>query len=296
MTHQNAIFISFDDNYLSYAKSCINSILSNYPSHPTILINYSGKHKVVDQKYISSGRIKFLHLSNDFGFSLGPIKNSIVYDRLLLWSDLFGEFEKILHLDADTIVLQPLDELFESSEFYITSDNHKLARALKIHDQRIRHNMDSHKTKQCNSLIVEDDLQSINKLHKMGNAGVFVIPRKNRGKSEFNAIMQLANRYNEYLAYADQSIISLWCARHGIEPKKHLKFNYQVRFLVDCKTDVDDIHILHFSGEAKFYNGFIESPKHIAIYRQCDSLRLFYRTIRTTSELEGQLQSLKHLL
>lgn len=294
MTTKNAIFISFDDNYLSYAKSCINSIFSNYPSHPVILINYAGRHKMVTDDEVRSGRVRFLNLSNDFKFCLGPINNAIVYDRLLLWTDIFDEFDQILHLDVDTLVLRPLDEFFESRRFHIISDNHPLARTLKIHDQRIHHNMDPYASTHCTQLLEKDGLKSMNEPHKMGNAGVFLVTREHREQRQFILLIELATRYDQYLAYADQSVIALWCAKNNIQPTQDFTFNYQIRFLLQGEPGIDNIHILHFSGEAKFYDGYIKDPAHISIYRQCDLLRLFYRTTRSASELQRQLDYLKN--
>jgi lipopolysaccharide biosynthesis glycosyltransferase len=291
----NAIFISFDDNYLSYAKSCINSILSNYPSHPVILLNYSGNQKIVADEYLSSEKIKILQLQNDFNFTLGPIKNPIVYDRFLLWGEIFQGFDKILHLDVDTLVLRPLDDLFQD-DFFITSDNHISARSLTIHDQRIQHQLTPTDIVACHKLLKEDGLQSMHNPHAMANAGVFLISKKYRGQHQLNSLIRLSGRYDKYLAYADQSAISIWCAQNNIKPSLDFKFNQQIRFLLDQKGSIDDTHILHFSGEAKFYDQLILNPNHTEIYRQCDLLRLFYRKTRNLTDLQRQLEPLKKLL
>lgn len=291
----NAIFISFDDNYLSYATSCINSILSNYPDHPVILLNYSGNQKIVAHEHLGSGRIEILQLQNDFNFTLGPVKSPIVYDRFLLWGEIFQEFNKILHLDVDTLVLRPLDDLFEH-EFFITSDNHIQARSLTIHDRRIQHQLTPADISACNKLLKDDNLQSMNKIHTMANAGVFLISKKYRGPSQLNSLIRLATRYDKYLAYADQSAISIWCAQNNLKPNLDFKFNQQIRFLIDQNPSMEDTHILHFSGEAKFYNHLMLQPRHTEIYRQCDALRLFYRKVRSPSDLQGQLEPLIKLL
>ena len=38
----HCIFMTFDDNYFKYVKVCLNSIQSNYPDHPLILVYYTG--------------------------------------------------------------------------------------------------------------------------------------------------------------------------------------------------------------------------------------------------------------
>jgi lipopolysaccharide biosynthesis glycosyltransferase len=292
VTANNAIFLSFDDNYLSYARSCINSIFSNYPGHPVLLINYSGSQKILADEYIRQGKVKFIKLNNAFKFSLGPIKNAIVFDRFSLWSDCFSEYDNILHLDADTLVLKPLDDLFDAREFFITSDNDQLARIFKIHDQKLKRQS----AVPAPHFLPQDQLKLMSEPHAMANAGVFVIPAQYRCKAQLQLLLDLAVENDAYVAYADQSIISLWCARNSIPITQDYAYNLQIRFLCERYYKTNDIHILHFSGEAKFYESYIQNSRHRELYRICDSIRLFYRIVRAPCATEEKLKQLQHFL
>jgi len=51
------------------------------------------------------------------------IDPKVFYARLLIWKlPLFSQYDAVLHLDADTLVLQDLSKLFQKKEFYIEKE------------------------------------------------------------------------------------------------------------------------------------------------------------------------------
>lgn len=89
------------------------------------------------------------------------------------------------------------------------------------------------------------------------NAGVFAIPKKFRNNKSFEKLWELTTKYNNFMMFADQSAISLWCHFHRIHFSNDIRFNFQVSlfnypiiFYSEVMKDINiliDIHILHFA-------------------------------------------------
>jgi len=110
-----------------FARACLNSIRQNYPNYPQILAFYDGADASLkrfladfDRLRIRSGAEMFQpHLDWD----LGPVSSPMVYFKYGLFGPDFDEYDVLLHLDADTLVLKPLDELFRDDDFFIVSNH-----------------------------------------------------------------------------------------------------------------------------------------------------------------------------
>lgn len=271
----NAIFISFNDNHYHFVNSFLNSIKHNYKNHPTILANYDGNNQRVIARLKETTNLRQIELNHTYGFNTGGIPSNIIFQRFNLWTHQFDEFDKILHLDVDMVILKSLDHIFEKEDFYIYSDHNPHAKIFS----------NSNDTYLLQSLK-EDKIAICNTIDCMANAGVFLIPKKYRTNDYYQSLISLANKYHAYAAFADQSIISLWC--HQSEIGIHVDFenNCQIRFLCDknLRINVEKISILHFSGEAKYINkstyqsGNLQSA--LDIYEAANAIRFFYRKPR----------------
>lgn len=264
---KNAIFIAFDDNYINNIFVCLNSLKKNFPNHPPLLINYIGKNKKIlnylnsieDVSLIDESLEQIINLK----LPLHPhISNPIVYAKYLLWTNLFEEYDSIMHLDADTIILNPFEELFSRNEFFIVSNN------LRFFESRIfKRKFDSEYY--LNRLLTLDGLQFPDSFKDMANAGMFVIPKKYRTTDQFRKLYEISLLYSPYVAYGDQSLISLWCLKNRIKFSEEFEYNFQMpiytklllsrypkRFKIplyffNSKTFLNQVKILHYSGRYK---------------------------------------------
>lgn len=262
---ENAIFISFDDHYANHAYTCIRSIKKHYPNHPKILINYVGEKGLPDSFLDDTLNCEliFLNISPPLleNIHLGPVNSPNVFTRYLLWTEAFDRFDKILHLDVDTLVLSPLDAIFEPEDFFVVSDHSNTPKYRVFKPESFRN-------EELLRLLKEDNIKLPEGQDDMVNAGVFMIPRKYRNQYHYSKLWELTRRYNTHLLFADQSAISLWCHYNGIEISKQYEFNFQVPFVYSDSFFYDNyltqatiarIKILHFcwwKPEQEYYNTF----------------------------------------
>lgn len=245
----NAVYICFDDAFFIWAKSCINSMRSNWPNHPKLLIDYLGSRpEVLD--YLDMPDVEALNAIDTPGFTetlpSGPVADRIVFMRFRLWSEEFDRYDRILHLDADTLILDSLDDLFSSEHPFFVS-NHERTPYVRIFHP------DYATSSALNTLLREDGISYPDAMDDMANAGVFLLPHRFRAPEERRQLEYLANRYGRYLAFADQSLLSLWLLTLGITPKNSYAYNYQPPFFTDPSVSCpfDEIRILHFSSHRK---------------------------------------------
>jgi len=160
---------------------------------------------------------------------------AITYFKLNAWSYKYDEYDNILYIDTDTLVLKPLDELLDSEEFAIMKDP-------------ILMNF-INKTEKLTALLKEDDLHNHfnNKIEcPMINAGLFVLPKKYRTKETHDYIQYLRDRYNPFNFYADQAIITLWWLKNKIPAMLSRNYNFFSLNFNRVEFDLDPIYVIHF--------------------------------------------------
>jgi lipopolysaccharide biosynthesis glycosyltransferase len=240
----NCIFITFNNDYLQYAKSCLNSIKKNYPNHPVILVLYDGNDASILEFLKSFDNLQILDHAFDFSqtneLTLGVVGSQMVYVRYLLWTSLFDDYENVLHLDVDTIVLKPLDELFGTNNFFAVRDNcnEKVFSSKDLDDERLR------------ALLKEDGIELSDIDASMLNAGVFVIPKKYRNETYLQQLWNVTRRYNTYLNYADQSAITIWCYINKINISTQYAYNFRIHLLftnILQSFPLESIKVLHYA-------------------------------------------------
>jgi lipopolysaccharide biosynthesis glycosyltransferase len=236
----NAIFICVDRNYEKYARACFNSLETNYLNHPIVLV-YSNYPTDEFSTYIHGLKnYKLIHYQQFFtDNALGPIGNEIVYNKFRLWSNEFDEYDTVLHLDVDLLVVKSLESYFNIEDFFIVVDG------LEDFVVNAFHNCDD----RLGNLLQEDKIDfDYKKPSFMYNAGVFCVPKKYRTQENLDELIHLTRRYSQYLRFADQTAITLWCYRHHIKPSYKLGKNYLTPFFGHKSTwrKPEDIHIIHF--------------------------------------------------
>jgi len=237
---RNGIFIVTDEKYFKYTRACINSIETNWIHHPEIIVSYR-TDKIIEDDFNFLREKKIIiktYMELDFNLPLGPVNDNIVYQKFLLFGGdgYFNKFDNILFLDSDTLVLEDLDSIINASEFFIIQ-NYEDVPHIKVFGNVLSEGLIE---KCCDNYIKSED--------DMVNAGMFVIPKKYRTDMYFNTLLNLGREFSDYIKYADQSIISLWCKYFNIPIADHLGYNYQSTSSSLYNFGVKDIKIVHFSG------------------------------------------------
>jgi len=248
MSKKNAIAFYFDDRYLNYARALVGSIVTNYPSHPKILVYYEGQNTEIRNllRTLVNVELKDMFYRENFRAqkkSLGPVNHPGVYLKYNLWTSDFDEYDNVLYLDCDTIVQRNLDYIFEEHDFFIVS-NHEPYTIVRVFGQDKRHDKKLQRKLNRYGIKYPDGPNS------MANAGVFMIPKKYRTPFYYNLLCDLSKDFIKYCAYADQSIITLWCNVLNIPISQSYLYNYQVSFgsLRDVGSPPQSARIVHFTG------------------------------------------------
>jgi lipopolysaccharide biosynthesis glycosyltransferase len=266
-TTKNGIVIMFDYSFFKYARICINSIEANYPEHPDLLIFYNGDDPAIISFLLKKKKVTIIKYDSDHnvsigintaGLNLGVTKSSQTFLKYLMWSDTFADYDKLIHLDADTVVLKPLDFMFESDEFFAVAYNF---------DTLINPEVASNP--ELIRMLEEDNIPYHDQQLKMMNAGVFMIPQRYRTAAQLELLKEITLRYDRFNRFADQGAISLWCQKNDISFNELYQYNFSGFFYTALfeAFDYSNIHIFHFAAEWKpdgyVYKTALEVSKHI---------------------------------
>jgi hypothetical protein len=239
----NAISLSVNEDYVWHAQRLLGSLQRNWPNHPVVLVQHTGLSREAESIFGSFPRVRICHASTSI---VGPTINLAVgaddratYLRLNLWSDNFTEFDRILYLDADTIVLSPLDRLFQMDDFVMFKD----------HLSNMTGMFADHADQVLEGLLSSD---GVDLGGDIANAGVFMIPRRYRNRLNFDEMTALLDRYKTHIRFADQTIINLWMRKHDIKPVDDPRYNFLIRQPHSAlhALGLKNIRILHFAGFA----------------------------------------------
>jgi lipopolysaccharide biosynthesis glycosyltransferase len=245
---KNAMFLAFDDKCEILARACFNSIKRNYPQHPQILVHYAGSSPAILELLQSIERLELIRdmdvkaLTDSFAWTADASR--VYFYRYFAWSDIFSNFDNILYLDVDTLILKPLDEMLDTAGFLIVP-NHEPGTAVfrpKEFDNP-----------ELQALLNEDKLPLLQEMDDMCNAGVFVIPKQYRTPAYRQQLFEITRRYKRFLAFADQSAISIWCKINEIGYSRRFDFNFQSPLFNSDLSGYseDNIQVLHFSWPTK---------------------------------------------
>ncbi|MBN1871462.1 MAG: hypothetical protein JW800_02710 [Candidatus Omnitrophica bacterium] len=238
----DTIVTVIDDKFFKYIIPWLNSIIKNYPTYPHILVYHHNLNKEQIQYLSGFERLSLIEIDLQKD-KIGPTTfrmSKQTYAKYLYFLDT--EYDKILHIDPDALILKPLDGLFGQNNFFsvncINTNTFRIPRSIY---RRIR----------LKTMLFRDGLKQNSKF--IMNAGVLMIPRRYRTKDNYDYLAYLTRRYFRYLKHRDQSAINMWMWKNHIKPSDKIEFNYQSRFfhLPERNKPPSDIYILHFVGQHK---------------------------------------------
>ncbi len=259
-TMSNCIFICFDEHYFEFARACINSITENYPGHPTIVVLYTGNNDATINYFKSKKRVKLLDADIDYilnaDLHIGRLNNKLIYLRYVMFSNVFDEFDKVLYLDIDVLVLRPLNDLFEQDGFFAVSNATAMVSTFYNQDSRLIELLRSDGIL-CNPNDVE-----------MINSGVLLVPKNYRTQEYCKQLWDITLKYRDYLAFGDQSAFSIWMYLNKIPAQLRYEYNFQVHFILNgiskgyYPKDISIAHFAYYKPHALF-DDLVRGSEHV---------------------------------
>lgn len=273
------IFFSTDDNYLQYLDVAIRSLIKNASRNYKyrIVILNTGLDREKTDKIKSLGDENFIINFVDITHSIQDIKHQLKniyhfglasYYRLFI-ENLFTEYDKILYLDCDIIVLGDISKLY----FTDLEDN-----AIGgVVEQFILHSpIFSHYTKEAIGIDSKNYINSGIMLMDLAKLRELQIEEK---------FVDLINSYNFDVIDPDQAYINYLC--QGKIKYLPVSWNRTPLESVDCENP----NIIHYAlGEKPWHNDKVYLAEHFWEYAK-DSL--FYEDIIKTKEAYDTLAKLK---
>lgn len=241
-SRRKSAILTISDSRLFYAaRHMLDSLERFWPDYPDVLFYYCSLEKEQLDELISRPRVQPVPLKLEPDL-IGPApyrhpqdSADLYYGRLLAWSEKFSDYDKVLYLDADTLVLGSLDELFEK-DFYATLNQGDIG-LFRENSPRLR------------ELLAEDGLSE--PPVRYANAGVFLVSRHWRTNQHLQSLISILRRYRRHLLAADQAILNIWMLKNGLAPDTDTRFNYQVPRRIHepaGRRDLKASRILHFNG------------------------------------------------
>jgi hypothetical protein len=244
----HAILVTVDAEYAGVLRVFLRCLERHYPRHPQVVVCTmgwtTGMRVPFDREIQGLRWLDAAALTFPDGPPIGherTLERRVMYARWAAMTPAFDAYDTVVYLDADTLVLGPLDELFASGRPLAFEDAYPDRRELVFYDPD---------RPALRRLLAEDGLADWT-WETAANAGVLVLPRPYRTMAQLAEGERLAARYDPYLRWGDQSVLNLWLARNGIRPRADVRFNYQARFFLERRERAayGDARVLHFNGQ-----------------------------------------------
>jgi hypothetical protein len=165
-----------------------------------------------------------------------------MYARWAAFTGRFDRYDQVLYLDADMLVLGPLDALVGSSQMVAFEELFPHKSTLVFTDRD---------APGLRALLDADGLGN-HSWNVAANAGVIALPRSVRTAEHLATARRITQKYGPYLMWGDQSLLNVWMARYGFGVTHDCRFNYQLRLLLENQRPCcpfRDVKILHFNGQ-----------------------------------------------
>ena len=215
MTTEIPIFFSTDDNYAPYLDVAISSLIANASKefyYRIIVLNTGLNNSSIDKikrHERDAFKIDFIDISNDLEKIKSKLKNvyhfSIVTYYRLFISSLFPQYDKVIYLDCDLVVLGDISELYHTE----LGDN-----ILGACPEQFVQNTEEFRAYAAQALAVDPD--------KYVNAGVLLMNltefRKNKIEEEF---IRLISNYEFDLLDPDQAYLNYLCFGKRLEQRTY---------------------------------------------------------------------------
>lgn len=243
MANKNCIFFSCDRSFFPMLELCLESLYKNYNWNYDIVICHTDFGEYEQRRLFKYKNIVFLKNNlpkNKIGPIMGHLSSSIdpkvFYARFLIWElDFFQQYDKILHLDADMLVIKDLNELFSSDDFFIVKEVYEWNDSIFLNELGISK--------------LERNWIYMN-FKYTANCWMFLVPKKNRTVAIYDEFIKILEIYKEDIKRGDQSIINIRIANNNITISSNFSYNFQHRLLLDINfhDQFKDAKIIHFNG------------------------------------------------
>lgn len=286
---ENSVNICFACNqkYIPYCEVAIYSLLSNAAKercYDIIILNKDVNRRWQEriknlEKLLPDVTIRFVHVKEPYGIKKyelsGYLSTEITY-RLLLMSEEYIEYDKMIYMDSDVIVEGDISELFDldiqenavaAVECLGSRYDSYVKRAVFADGKP--HNIDDYKKK----------VLSLKYPHKYFHSGVILF-NLNRAREIADAKRLIEILTEHHYQGADKETLNIAYNRcvYLLEPKwnylntlEYLKSN-EDKNIVQMYSDVpDEKAIIHYAGAAKPWNEDVVLGEYFAKYRRlCD--------------------------
>lgn len=217
----------------------LRSLRRNWPVDlPVLLLHYDLCLSSI-KRLTKSGDVRPVQVNPMNGPAIGRrrgLSGAAPHLKLHLWSERFNEFENLIYLDSDLVVLAPLDRLISANQFtIIEAPNPMSSMFVEPHDNRLR-------------LLLAEDGLNVNA--PMANSGVMVLPPQWRSNDHYRRLCNLVERYEPYSSLAEQTVINIWMQENGLAPSPDRRFNYTIGKLHEIKnpSELNEVAIIHNAG------------------------------------------------
>lgn len=265
------VFFSVDDRFIPYLVVAMTSIIKNSSSKNL----YKFHVLCTELKKENKEAVKSLETSNvsiefddvtDYLRAISdklPIRDyysKTTYYRLFI-ADMFPDYDKVIYLDCDTVVLADIADLYEHD----------------IGDNLLGATMDDVMNLEQCALYAEEAL-GISRYNYF-NAGVLIMNTKQmREKDLLEKFVRLLNIY-EFVVAQDQDYLNVICKDHVT----YIKNNWDIETCMPTSFAPKDFKIIHYNMATK--------PWH---YADCPFNEYFWKYAKMTSFydlLQKQLES-----
>lgn len=244
-----AVLVTVDARYADPLQLFLGSLHRHYPRHPDVLVCTAEWSATLHDRF----RRLFPFVTwidvADLDWNTGPpMKHEQEFDRPVMyarWAGLtsrFDRYDQILYLDADMLVLEPLDALVNSCQMVAFEELFPHKTTLVFTDRTVA---------ALQTLLTADGLDD-HDWNIAANAGVMVLPRSVRTPEHLATARRITRQYAPHLMWGDQSLLNVWMARYRLAVTHDCRFNYQLRLLIEDHTrccPFRDVKILHFNGQ-----------------------------------------------
>ena len=244
-----AVMVTVDAHYADMLQLFLGSLHRHYPNHPDVLVCTTGWNAPLQDRFRRLFPFVTWVDAAYLEWHAGPpmqhqetFDHSIMYARWAALTTRFDRYDQVLYLDADILVLEPLDTLFDADRLVAFEERYPDKATLVFNDR-------------C-----ADGLKALLEADELGdydwsiaaNAGVIVWPRSVRAAGHLAAAERITRHYAPYLMWGDQSLLNVWMARYRLGVTHDCRFNYQLRLVLRDQAQCcpfRDVKILHFNGQ-----------------------------------------------
>ncbi|WP_210463528.1 glycosyltransferase [Rufibacter roseolus] len=277
---ENAIAIVVNQDFARYAKTLINSIKKNWVNHPPILLfltpdvdreleNAFSLIPKVSPKRFNPQAFEYRELLIDKNEKFESKSfNDAGFFIVNFWSDLFSEYNNILVLDADMLVLKDLSAFMEEDSFLgISAANERILPVFSFNRPLLSKAL-SLTNAYCKALAMGIFLPPFASM----NSGVLRIGPQDRTPEKYRALLKILKEFRASTV-GDQEIIYLWMQKFNKPISFDFRMNFQARFFNAIENNQipirfrrkvieasKDVHILHFNGAKPDSPDFLHHP------------------------------------